>query len=324
LSASKTAKAQIKKAGRKTDIVAPGEIVPPEDTVLTVPTRFSLEGEKMRWEKDDQQWSADKKAFVLSPYYTCFDSAVAKTLHPLGAPGMPWPRGVVHKDSLHPEARSPQLYHLLMTFRAMTPSMRFYDLEQMELTGQTPTVQGKPCVELLRSEGKFAHRLWLDPARDYVIVRYLKTENDHAWFTLDVRFRSDSKHGWVPESWDMVTYAAPGKLQSSFSSKMTEYEFGATFQPGEFDIVFPPGARVSDMKSKKEYVIKPDGEVRTILREDLGATYEQLIKTAPGEALGKQPASVFSSFGLLHVLALMTVMATVAGLFWRRFRKRSP
>jgi hypothetical protein len=101
---------------------------------------------------------------------------------------------------------------------------------------------------------------------------------------------------------------------------MTSAEFNVDIGPVSFTIAFPPGSRMSDERSREEWIIKANGEKRPILRGDIGATYEQMINSDPGEALGgKRTPFLLTWPGVLLLSIGIVALGTV---IWRRFPRR--
>jgi hypothetical protein len=302
--------------------IPPGSVVPPEDVTFEVPSSICIDGNKVRYTRDDRQWSAKEKAYVLQPYMTVFNGELGKTFHSKGASYAPWPQALI--QGRFPDARALYLSPLFMTFRACAPEFRSFDIQTLVLTGRRAVIDGKSCLEVERQLGSYVERVWIDPSRDYVVVRALSSNTEHPRTKIDIAYRKDADSGWVPEKWDILMFYASGKLQQSMRAKVTSYQINPPVELSEFDIEFPAGTRVKDIRdpnSPVDYIVKENDKKRMILPEEIGATYEQMIRSEPGQALGKRP----QSFPFWSV-ALACVVAAMAGglLLWRKWplRKR--
>lgn len=268
-----------------------GSTVPPDDTTFELPVKLFVEGLKLRYEYEDRDWSVKESKYVKGYKISSFDGKVCKSLCPEGTTTHSHPQGHVRKEANHYEGRSMMLAPILMHFRSQVPVMSVYPIGELEVTGRTAVIDGHRCVELQHPpRGMALERLWVDATRDYVIVRCLDTNGDQTTLKLDVQFTRDKVHGWLPTGWDYVAYNVQGKLTSLVKAMVTSYEINTPIEASEFDIVFPPGTSVIDDKSNQHYVIKSDGVPRPILRQDLGASHQQLMSTAPGEAFGTSSA----------------------------------
>src|SRR5262249_44944962 len=95
-------------------------------------------------------------------------------------------------------------------------------------------------------------------------------------------------------------------------------EINTPIEGSTFDLEFPLGTRVSDRSNPnapREYILKDDGRKRPILRDDIGATYQQMIQSEPGEALRKWKSSFVSWPTTIAVVALVVAIGL---LLWRR------
>lgn len=301
--------------------IPPGSVVPPQDTTLVVSSSLCLDGEKLRYKREGWAWSAKDQAHVPRLCLTVYDGKVGKEFYPLGAPYAPWPDGLILSG--YPNARSLPLSPLVMTFRPFLPQMRIFDLHTMVLTDRRAVIDGKPYRELERKSGNSLMRVWVDSSRDYVIGRYLTMVNDRPRTKIDISYRKDAGVGWVPERWDYTTFYADGKLKHAVQAKVVSYQINPTVEAKEFYLEFPPGTRVHDRtnpQSPSDYIVREGNRKRMILREDIGATYEQMINSEPGEALGKRKRS-FPTWPI----GLATILLVIASgwLLWRRSALRN-
>jgi hypothetical protein len=302
--------------------IEPGEVIPPIDTTFDVAVSLSLDGEKVRHVRDDQQWSAKAKSFVAQPETTVFDGATGKTFRPVAATWMSWPSGIV--KARNPIGSSLYLSPVMMSFRPFHTEMRLFDVESLVLTGRRAMVDGNWCLEALQRMQTYEQRVWLDPSRDFVMVRFLSTQKERLTRKIDVRYRQHSPSLWLPDSWEIVMFHPDGKLERSMRGTLASCEINLPLEAQEFEIEFPAGTRVvdlSDPKHETDYIVREGGAKRMILPGEIGATYEQIINSRPGEALGKGKSSLLS-LGFLGAAAV-AIVATVC-LLWRRgvFRKR--
>jgi hypothetical protein len=161
--------------------------------------------------------------------------------------------------------------------------------------------------------------LYVDPAMDYSIVRYSIIVQGALRSNADIRYQRTTDFGWVPSGWDFTSN--PGSSPTLRASEVNEYSLNTPLPRDLFDIQFPLGTHVADERSRqqiKSYLIKPSGEVRPILPEDVGATHQQLLESEPGEALVPRPRSSYAPwvFAALGVVALLLA-------YWYRTRVRA-
>lgn len=126
-----------------------------------------------------------------------------------------------------------------------------------DLTGEKTIVDGKPCLELQCQRGTLIQRAWVDPSRDFAMVRYLDQQGERTCSKLDVHYRREAAE-WIPDRWEIVQFLPDGKLDQSIRAKVTSVEINSPPAPGEYDLDFPKGTLVRDMTEKgkvSKYII---------------------------------------------------------------------
>jgi hypothetical protein len=301
--------------------VSPGEVVPPQDLTFDVSALLVFDGEKTRFSNDDREWSPKEHAYVPTPNTMAFNGKKGTWLHTVGSPLTPWPQASIKPNNWN---KVDNVLPLMMAFRPFVATLRFFDLETFVSTGQTALVGGSTCPELRFQKGDFIRRIWVDPSREYLIVRVLDTVMEQIVKKIDIHYRNDRTYGWVPETWENVTLEPAGKLAITIRASVNKCEMNVPFSAKEFEIEFPLGTRVVDMTdptAEVNYIVKEGDRKRIILPEDIGATYEQMLNSRPGEALGKPV-----KWGFSWLVVGLVVSAAVAGslLLWRRWRGLNP
>src|SRR5258706_10718667 len=112
---------------------------------------------------------------------------------------------------------------------------------------------------------------------------------------IDISYTRNTNGECIPETWSVLMFYPNGNLQQSMWAKLLSYQTNEAVASNEFEIEFPSGTRVTDARDPKntlEYIVKVGGRKRMILPEEIGATYDQIINTGAGEALGKINHSV--------------------------------
>jgi hypothetical protein len=156
-----------------------------------------------------------------------------------------------------------------LTLRGLDPALNPYRRTLMRPTGDTLPLDWAPCREYLLD---VPIRLWLDPARDYV-VRRVHTQARQ----LDVDYRRVSGV-WVPASWVVSRAAAVTETVEVLEVRLNEPQAAE-----QFALRFPPGCVVHDTRGKPpvDFLVEPDGKMRELR---LGA--EAARRPPPGEPAG--------------------------------------
>lgn len=72
---------------------------------------------------------------------------------------------------------------------------------------------------------KLKRRFWVDPARDYLILRTTVSVDDMLREQLDIQYTLDSSQQWLPASWDAVTWPRLASSISEFQFAGNEWLF---------------------------------------------------------------------------------------------------
>lgn len=296
--------------------------IPPADTAITNTCKLVIAGHKIRFEYTTQEWSSTTGRYEPTQYKCATDGTTCKVLRVYGENHpKPWPQGHIRADGTHLDVATARLHPALLAFRPTTKELRPHDIDRYESTGQQAAIHGEDCFELRerRAQIDVDKRLWISPEH-FLVVRYLRTQNDHLYSKIDIKYSKTKDHHWFPTRWDIVLNKANGELKRAYGAVVSECEFNSAVAEKEFDLEFPPGTRVVDDRRNEDYIVRPDGTgKRLILPSDIGATYDQMLQTSPGKALTDATTSRFSVVltGLLVTAGIATVM-----LIWFRSKRR--
>jgi len=145
---------------------------------------------------------------------------------------------------------------------------------------------------------------WLDPAKDYSLVRFILASPEAIGLQQDCIYERSDEGCWVPVEWTTTRFDIKGIPTSINHARVSEYKINPTFAKDEFDITFPPGTVVSDSRPRvkpqrnpherartADYLVKEDGSEQVITPDERQASYEQILKTESGEATTGQPCN---------------------------------
>ncbi len=175
------------------------------------------------------------------------------------------PHGVVRSRVQDDSLRDVDLIPMLMTYRAMLPAISSLSREHCTLLEQRGNIGGRECliVECRASDDSPARLYWVDPALNYVVVRFAEGIHGEEYLREDIQYRRDPRYGPVPGEWRVVYLPEKGSLAMSKTYRMTRYEFNEPIAPERFELAFPRGTRVSDQVANRRYV---EGSTRHFLQ----------------------------------------------------------
>jgi hypothetical protein len=160
----------------------------------------------------------------------------------------------------------------------------FADISQMDATGREAEIQNRQGQELaLRYPASaLVDHVWVDPHRDFALLRYETTDNGKLMFQVSIGYQRDPQGEWVPSGWDIVTQNLDGGLQMSTQSKVVEYALNPAVPADRFDITFPPGTDMRDFAKGRDYIVTDRGERPITPKERGHLSYEQIVSSDRG------------------------------------------
>jgi hypothetical protein len=307
----------------------PKDPVPPQTTTVESHNELALSGDKLRFATDGPQWNHEHGDFFPQKYLSTFDGQVSKSYY---APGMSHGSGFIKKEKRDENANSFYLLPLLITFRGVHASTGDFNPKDYVLTDKRGVVGGRTCVlfeeapavreqRRRNSRSDASASWWLDPERDFVVLRYVETEGPRPVLQFTCSYRPLPEGGWVPTGWSTVALAEDGSVRQASQCTVTHLVTNVRLDAGEFVIDFPPDTQVSDLRSGAEYLVRPGGQPRLITPAEAGATYDQLLQTESGMAL-RPPRSAWWRWLARANLAVLACLA--ASFAWRRVRAGKP
>ncbi len=292
-----------------------GATVPPDDFTYETLVTMLVDGDKMRYSFEGQDWVPEKERFVKQEYISSFDGAQSRALWPPGVAA--WAQGTILPEKHSTDANNLHVRPVLMTYRALHANMGILDAKTLyKVSAQGQMMRGVRCalVEGVQQDASGAlTRMWVDPERGFCIVRYIVGLPEKPEIQIDVEYTQDAERRPVPKRWDFVWMNLNGGIKLSSTADVTDYALNTSFQHDEFHLDFPSGTRVIDrsVKPTRNYIVRTDGE-RVILPEEMAATHEQLVNSEPGKAFEHKRSGFWVSAVALAVLLIVISVVFVA------------
>jgi beta-lactamase regulating signal transducer with metallopeptidase domain len=125
------------------------------------------------------------------------------------------------------------------------------DLAKFKVAKERQTIDGTSCVVIeMEDEHKIHHTYWLDPAREYLVLRQHRTLNGLDSDRVDFSYRADPTCGWVPTGWKDASIGQDGTLSFAHIDTVTTARFNQPLADSEFQIEIPKGAEIEDQRKK--------------------------------------------------------------------------
>jgi hypothetical protein len=264
------------------------EISPPEDHTYEGNGTLVVDSDKLTVAFPRSVWDSKAKRYRDFPTEVRFDGDRELAVHHRGG-------------DQHPEARlkkagkgaetPPVVRPLLRAFRGTSTHFRADDLDLYTVTGAVAHIGGHQGHELLCKGGpaRIERRLWVDPKRNYVVLRAVSGKPERPKQQVDVQYGPHKATGWVPIGWRIVdTSPDGGRVSRTTTVVVKKCEINGTVDPDTFKLAPPPGTYVINQtrEGPREYITRPDGTNRVIGPQDRGKSYDEIMNTPGAEAGG--------------------------------------
>jgi len=297
-----------------------GEWLPERDLTFESTGEIALSGKMLRYVHEGAYWHDSFGELLQKKYVATFDAETAQshfTHTPPRVHGLR-PLGFIDPDPRHPNTRYYMLKPVLMTFRACDPDTGGVDPAKYAVSAKTAFIDQALCVGVTwTGKRRDQTTFWVDPQRDFLVLRIAILDGSaHPVATTDISYQRDALHGWVPSGWKWVYHGGFSSVREQAAAKVTRCEINVDIPRSEFQIDYPPGTLVRNLKTKEDYIVRPDYGKRPITKAEIarGATYEEYLSTESGMAGLKKPALAQRVLGwTVGGLVLLVVVA----VFWR-------
>ncbi len=129
------------------------------------------------------------------------------------------------------------------------------------------------CIQLQMDKGDHSERCWVDPKRDYSVVRWERRDTDMATLDVVIAPQQGPDGEWLPAQWSWQLPGACGGALASFVVTVTRRAVNQKLPDGTFAADFPPGTRVHDarvdlpiVESDDSSALLPPDEARATLK----------------------------------------------------------
>ena len=153
------------------------------------------------------------------------------------------------------------VFPLLLALRPLSRGGVARASQPLRVLTDNAIIDNQHYLKVERQESSFIDTLWLDPARDDVIVRWEHVRRGNVEASVSIEYQRDKTHGWVP-----ACFSQANEHGVTTENTVTSFTFNARFPDETFTLTFPPGTTVVDWTQLEKYVVAQDGS-RTDLRK---------------------------------------------------------
>jgi hypothetical protein len=251
--------------------LAQGNAIPRPENYSIWHYRFVVDSRnRYFYEEVGHSWIPKKGDFVPTHTVVLFDSKSYKTLSDKGHFDCPV-LTVKEYTAGRPVPRSTWADPIKFEFRPLSLAMGMFGANNLTLANQTEIIDNhRVCV--LSDEYR---TVWVDPAKDYVPVRWAATSGD---LRAEISYQSDESVGWVPHSWTIR------RLPDSETATVTRFAINKPIADSEFELDLSGGAILENSSDGgiTRSIIYPDGKQRPLKPGEFdGHNFQDLLKTEP-------------------------------------------
>ena len=226
----------------------------------TLTTKISIDGVRMRYELEGERPIGSKLG--RQDYVSAYNGEVSKSLtHPNA--DFNHPSGHIYRMKRCEATSTFYAAPILWTYALLEQAVTSIDLDKLTLSSREGVIGDRNCIILEQKSEEYTfggdQAFWVDPSKDYAIVRHTIGTGDHVAAQLDCTYRFDPEDGWVPSRWTTRRFRGDGTPRTTGKTEVVEYEINPKFKSDEFEITFPAGTVVSDERLEKR-----TGRTRTL------------------------------------------------------------
>jgi len=208
---------------------------------------------------DDTVWvSGDRIALVTavaegpSPlpafrrYEAAFDGRTSRTFFKTDLPGRADGFGAVKPGFDDQITEQLPVRPVLLAFRPLSPHLGRIVPSACRVLPSGGKISDISCVilETYNTQG-FRECYWLDPARDYIVLRKHSMLNGQDYSRVDISYQHDRTFGWIPHGWNDCSVGDRGAWMHSHSVTVTGFRINEPIHASVFQVEFPKGAQVN-------------------------------------------------------------------------------
>ena len=211
-----------------------GVVFPKKDTSCRVKTSCSMDGMMMRFEFAGESLQLYNKGKLQHrKYLSVSDLQQSKLFWPLPNQLRSYPKGIIMDQKICEDMGQLSVRPLLSVYRPLDAHV--IQRHPLRIGVRAGIVDEQVCSIVEYRQG---HEVWVDPARDFVPVRFT-TDVGSERGVIDVSYRHDQQHGWVPKEWKSVV-PRKGQTDETIVGTVARYEINTKIPRSEFQLDFPP------------------------------------------------------------------------------------
>ncbi len=298
--------------------------VPEQDTTIESTNELVWDGHRMSYRHEGETLALDGSKFVPWTHRSVTGGWTgSRTLY--NGESLIHPMGVVVPPVALENREGIELIPLLLWARPLDARGCAIEIAKCRLLPRPQEVDGRSLVvlEQTRPTGTSVHRWFVDPERDFVVVRHEGDTGGKTKFRVDLDYGQDSDGAWIPSGWRTLWFDGRGELSTEHTATVTKCDVGIAVEADQFDLEFPRGAWIGDQVRNIEYIVTGPGAERIVTPGELsrGVSYRDLLNSESGLA-GTAPRPQWRAWILAAATA--TLVASLAVAVVKKVRQSRP
>jgi hypothetical protein len=137
---------------------------------------------------------------------------------------------------------------------ALRPTTRAaIELSSYHVSTRAAAIGDAPCVIIEADDEHHTHsEYWLEPARDFIPLRFITRYSGGAFFRFDVEYQKAAACGWVPSGWRIAVARQDGYLISSWTATVTSFSINPPLAADDFELKMVDGTYLRDLRDGRQ------------------------------------------------------------------------
>jgi hypothetical protein len=137
---------------------------------------------------------------------------------------------------------------LMLAMRPLETRLSRIDPARCRVLPGVGKIDGTACTVICAtSPSEQTVFYWLDPARDYVVVREYRTSRGRDESRVDLSYRADPTYGWVPTEYRRATVGKNGDFKDLTTNTIIQCEINSPLAASTFESEFPKGTETDEL-----------------------------------------------------------------------------
>jgi hypothetical protein len=148
------------------------------------------------------------------------------------------PPGTVVRSTANVDAQNLDTRPILLTFRPLDPAMGHLLIDRAITNLARTFYRGRSIFVLEERHDPSGWKtvLWIDPEREFTILRITVLAEQRKIVDVDIDYRQDQRWGWIPSGWRISEMLADGRMRHISTATVSSYNINTTIQPQHFTI----------------------------------------------------------------------------------------